>query len=154
MNFNEFLSHAKKVNGMPLDTLAKEVGTHTVLYPDTYMRVIEKALAPVECSEGIRWDFFSASLNEGMALYMAVVIATSPWCLKLLGDLSQVKDDADKGFCLAVLNGLDTDEKFYKYFDFEGYWHSNGGDTITTSYGVYMLNMKEITIRIRELVAC
>lgn len=28
MNFNEFLTHAKKVNGMPLDTLAKEVGAH------------------------------------------------------------------------------------------------------------------------------
>lgn len=154
MNFNEFLAHAKKVNGMSLDTLAKEVGSHMVLYPESGMKVIEKALAPIESPEGIRWDFLSASLNEGMALYMAVVVATSPWCLRLLGDLSQVKDDADKGFCLAVLNGLDSDEEFYKYFDFEEYWNNNGGDTITTSYGVYMLNMKEITLRIKELVSC
>ena len=28
MNFNEFLAYAKKVNGVPLDTLAKEVGAH------------------------------------------------------------------------------------------------------------------------------
>lgn len=68
MNFNEFLSHAKKINGMPLDTLAKEVGTHMVLYPETYMKVIEKALALIESPEVIRWDFLSASLNEGMAL--------------------------------------------------------------------------------------
>lgn len=154
MNFNEFLAHAKKVNGMPLDTLAKEVGAHMVLHPYTCMRVIERALAPIESPEVIRWDFLSASLKEGMALYMAVVVSTSPWCLKLLGDLSQVKDEADKGFCLAVLNGLDTDEKFYKYFDFEGYWKNNGCDTITTGYGVYMLNMKEITLRIKELVSC
>lgn len=153
MNFNEFLSNAKKINGMPLDTLAKEVGAHMVLYPETCMKVIEKALAPIESPEVIRWDFLSASLNEGMALDMAVVVATSPWCLKLLGDLSQVKDDADKGFCLAVLNGLDADEEFYKYFDFEEYWNNNGGDTITTSYGVYMLNMKEITLRIKELAS-
>lgn len=154
MNFTKFLTYAKKIDGMPLDILAKEVGAHMVLYPETRMRVIEKALAPVESFEGIRWDFLSASLNEGMELYKAVVIATSPWCLKLLGDLSQVKDDADKGFCLAVLNGLDTDEKFYKYFDFEGYWNKNGCDTITTSYGVYMINKKELTLRIKELVSC
>lgn len=153
MNFNEFLTHAKKVNGMPLDTLAKEVGAHMVLYPETGMKVIEKALKPFESPEDIRWDFISACLNEGKALDMAVVVATSPWCLKLLGDLSQVKDDADKGFCLAVLNGLDIDNKFYKYFDFEGYWHKNGCDTITTSYGVYMVNTRELAHWIKELAS-
>lgn len=40
MNFNEFLANAKKVNGMPLDTLAKEVGAHMVLYPESGMKVI------------------------------------------------------------------------------------------------------------------
>lgn len=40
MNFNEFLAHAKKVNGVPLDTLAKEVGAHMVLYPETDMKVV------------------------------------------------------------------------------------------------------------------
>jgi hypothetical protein len=154
MNFNEFLAHAKKVDCLNLSTLAEEVGSHMVLHPDTCMRVIEKALAPVECPEDIRWDFLSASLNEGDALDMAVVVATSPWCLKLLGTLDEVKDDSGKGFCLAILNGLDVEEKFYNYFDFEDYWHKNGGDTITTSYGVYMLNMKEITLRIKELVSC
>lgn len=154
MNFNEFISHAKKVDGLNLSTLAEEVGSHMVLHPDTCMRVIEKALAPVEWPEDIRWDFLSASLNESMTLYMAVVVATSPWCVKLLGNHDQAKDDSGKGFCLAVLNGLDTDEKFYKYFDFEEYWHNNGGDTITTSYGVYMINMKEITLRIKELLSC
>jgi hypothetical protein len=153
MNFNEFLAHAKKVNGMPLDTLAKEVGAHMVLYPETCMKVIEKALKPIESPEDIRWDFLSASLNEDMALDVSVVVATSPWCLKLLGDLSQVKDDADKGFCLAVLNGLDMDSKFNEYFDFEKYWHRNGGDTITTSYGVYMVDMRELTRCIKELAA-
>lgn len=154
MNFNEFLTHAKKVDGLNLSTLAEEVGSHMVLHPDTCMRVIEKALAPVEWPEDIRWDFLSASLNESMTLYMAVVVATSPWCAKLLGNHDQAKDDADKGFCLAVLNGLDIDDKFREYFDFEGYWHKNGCDTITTSYGVYMLNMKEITLRIKELLSC
>lgn len=99
MGFNTFLAHAKKVNGMPLDTLAKEVGAHMVLYPETGMKVIEKALALIECPEGIRWDFLSASLNEGVALDMAVVVSTSPWCLKLLGDLSQVKEDMDCNRC-------------------------------------------------------
>lgn len=154
MNFNEFLAAAKKVDGLNLSTLAEEVGSHMVLHPDTCMRVIEKALAPVEWPEDIRWDFLSASLNEGMALDVAVVVATSPWCVKLLGNHDQAKDDADKGFCLAVLNGLDMDPKFNEYFDFEKYWHRNGVYTITTSYGVYMLNMKEITLRIKELVSC
>lgn len=154
MNFNEFLAAAKKVDGLNLSTLAEEVGSHMVLYPDTCMRVIEKALAPVEWPEDIRWDFLSASLNEGMALDVAVVVATSPWCVKLLGNHEEARDDADKGFYLAVLNGLDIDDKFREYFDFEGYWHKNGGDTITTSYGVYMLNMKEITLRIKELLSC
>lgn len=155
MNFNEFLAHAKKVNGMPLDTLAKEVGAHMVLYPETCMKVIEKALKPFESPEDIRWDFLSACLNEneGFALDIAVVVATSPWCLKLLGNLDEVKDDADKGFCLAVLNGLDIDDKFREYFDFEGYWHKNGCDTITTSYGVYMVDTRAITHWIKELAA-
>lgn len=153
MNFTEFLTHAKKVDGLNLSTLAEEVGSHMVLYPDTCMRVIEKALAPVEWPEGIRWDFLSASLNEGMALDVAVVVATSPWCVKLLGDHDQAKDDADKGFCLAVLNGLDMDPKFNEYFDFEKYWHRNGVDTITTSYGVYMVDMRELTRWIKELAA-
>lgn len=48
MNFNEFLAHAKKRNGVPLDTLAKEVGAHMVLYPESGLKVIEKALAPIE----------------------------------------------------------------------------------------------------------
>lgn len=153
MNFTKFLTYAKKIDGMPLDTLANEVGAHMVLYPETRIRVIEKALALVESFEGIRWDFLSASLNEGMELYKAVVIATSPWCLKLLGNLDEVKDDADKGFCLAVLNGLDIDDKFREYFDFEGYWHKNGGDTITTSYGVYMVDKRAIAHWIEELAA-
>ena len=153
MNFNEFLAHAKKVNGMPLDTLAKEVGAHMVLYPETCMKVVEKALAPIESPEVIRWDLLSTCLNKGDALDMAVVVATSPWCLKLLGNLDEVKDDADKGFCLAVLNGLDIDYKFREYFDFEGYWHKNGVDTITTSYGVYMVDMRKLTRWIKELAA-
>lgn len=151
MDFNEFLAHAKKRNGVPLDTLAKEVGAHMVLYPEFGLKVIEKALAPIESPEVIRWDFLSACLNEGFALDMAVVIATSPWCIKLLGNHDDVKDDSDKGFCLAILNGLDVEEKFYNYFDFEGYWHSNGGDTITTSYGVYMIDTRAIAHRIEEL---
>lgn len=80
---------------------------------------------------------------------MTVVITTSPWCTKLLGNLDEVKDDSDKGFCLAILNGLDVEEKF----DFEGYWHSNGGDTITTSYGVYMVDTGAIAHLIEELAA-
>lgn len=153
MNFNEFLAHAKKVNGMPLDTLAKEVGANMVLYPESRLKVIEKSLAPIESPEVIRWDLLSACLNEGDALDMAVVVATSPWCLKLLGNLEEVKDDADKGFCLAVLNGLDIDGKFREYFDFEEYWHKNGGDTITTSYGVYMVNTRELAYWLKELAA-
>ena len=153
MNFNEFLVNAKKANGMPLDTLAKEVGAHMVLYPETGLKVIEKALALIESPEDIRWDFLSVCLNGGMTLDMAVVIATSPWCLKLLGKLDEVKDDADKGFCLAVLNGLDIDDKFREYFDFEEYWHKNGCDTITTSYGVYMVDTRAISHWIEELAA-
>lgn len=153
MNFNEFLSHAKKVNGMPLDTLAKEVGALMVLYPETCMKVIEKALKPIESPDVIHWDLLSACLNEGDVLDKALVIVASPWCLKLLGKLDEVKDDADKGFCLAVLNGLDIDDKFREYFDFEAYWHNNGGDTITTSYGVYMVDTKELAYWLKELAA-
>ena len=89
MNFNEFLAHAKKINGVPLDTLAKEVRAHMVLYPVSGLKVIEKALAPIESPEVIRWDLLSTCLNEGDALDTAVVIATSPWCLKLLGKLDE-----------------------------------------------------------------
>lgn len=153
MNFSEFLAAAKKVNEMPLDTLAKEVGAHMVLYPESGMKAIEKALALTESPEDIRWDFLSASLNEGFALNMAVVIATSPWCIKLLGHHDEVRDDADKGFCLAVLNGLDIDDKFREYFDFEDYWHNNGGETITTSYGVYMVDTKGLAYWLKELAA-
>ena len=153
MNFNEFLAHAKKVNGMPLDTLSKEVGAHMVLYPESGMKAIAKALALIESPEDIRWDFLSACLNEGFALDMAIVIATSPWCIKLLGHHDEVKDDSGKGFCLAILNGLDVEEKFYNYFDFEGYWHSNGGDTLTTPYGVYMVDTRAIAHWIEELAA-
>lgn len=153
MNFNEFLTHAKKVNGMPLDTLAKEVGSHMVLYPETCMKAIEKALALIESPEDIRWDFLSACLNEGFALDKAVVIAASPWFIKLLGHHDEAKNDADKGFCLAVLNGLDIDYKFKKYFDFEKYWNDNGGDTITTSYGVYMVDTRAVAHWIEELAA-
>ena len=153
MNFNEFLAHAKKRNGVPLDTLAKEVGAHMVLYPESGMKVIEKALAITESPEDIRWDFLSASLNEGFALDMAVVIATSPWCIKLLGHHDEVKDDADKGFCLAVLNGLDIDDKFREYFDFEEYWNDNVCGTLTTSYGVYMVDTRAIAHWIEELAA-
>lgn len=153
MNFNEFLAHAKKVNGMPLDTLAKEVGDHMVLYPESGMKAIEKALAIIESPEDIHWDFLSACLNEGFALDMAVVIATSPWCIKLLGHNDEVKDDADKGFCLAVLNGLDIDDKFREYFDFEEYWNDNKCDTLTMPYGVYMVDTIAIVHWIEELAA-
>jgi hypothetical protein len=51
-----------------------------------------------------------------MALDMAVVIATNPGCLKLLGRLPEIRDDADKGY---DLNGLDIDKLFLKFFDFE-----------------------------------
>lgn len=153
MNFNECLAHAKKRNDVPLDTLAKEVGAHMVLYPESGLKVIEKALAPIESPEVIRWDLLSTCLNEGDALDMAVVIATSPWCLKLLGKLDEVKDDADKGFCLAVLNGLDIDYKFKKYFDFEEYWNDNVCDTLTTPYGVYMVDTRAIAHWLKELAA-
>lgn len=153
MNFNEFLAHAKKRNGVPLDTLAKEVGAHMVLYPESGMKAIAKSLAPIESPDDIRWDFLSASLNEGFALDMAIVIATSPWCIKLLGHHDEAKDDADKGFCLAVLNGLDIDDKFREYFDFEEYWHDKGGETITTSYGVYMVDTKGLAYWLKELAA-
>ena len=153
MNFNEFLDNAKKRNGVPLDTLAKEVGAHMVLYPKSGMKTIEKALALIESPEDIRWGFLSACLNEGFALDMSVIIATSPWCIKLLGHPDEVKDDADKGFCLAVLNGLDIDDKFREYFDFEKYWSDNVCDTITTSYGVYMVDTRAIAHWIEELAA-
>lgn len=153
MNFNEFLTHAKKVNGMPLDTLAKEVGAHMVLYPESGMKAIEKALALVECPEDIRWDFLSACLNEDFALDTAVVVATSPWCIKLLGHHDEVKDDSDKGFCLAVLNGLDIDYKFREYFDFEKYWNDSMCGTITTPCGVYMVDTRAIAHWIKELAA-
>lgn len=152
MNFNEFLAHAKKqCNGVPLDTLAKEVGAHMVLYPESGLKVIEKALALIKSPKDIRWDFLSACLNDGFALDMAVVIATSPWCTKLLGLHDEAKNDADKGFCLAVLNGLDIDYKFRKYFDFEKYWNDNVCDTFTTPYGVYMVDTIAITHWIEEL---
>lgn len=154
MNFNEFLTHAKKVNGMPLDTLAKEVGAHMVLYPESGMKVIEKALTPIESPEVIRWDLLSTCLNEGKALDMAVVIATNPGCLKLLGRLPEIRDDADKGYGLAVRNGLDIDELCLKFFDFEEYWKENGGDTITTLYGVYMIDTKELSKKYKELASC
>lgn len=153
MNFNEFLVAAKKRNGVPLDTLAKEVGAHMVLYPESGMKAIAKSLAPIESPDDIRWDFLSASLNEGFALDMAIVIATSPWCIKLLGHHGEAKDDADKGFCLAVLNGLDIDDKFREYFDFEEYWNDNVCDTLTTPYGVYMVDTRAIAHRIEGLAA-
>ena len=154
MNFNEFLAHAKKHNDVPLDRLAKEVGAHMVLYPETCMKVIEKALEPVYVPDGFRWCFLGACLNEGMALDMAVVIATNPGCLKLLGRLPEIRDDADKGYGLAVRNGLDIDELFLKFFDFEEYWRENGGETITTLYGVYMIDTKEISKKYKELASC
>lgn len=154
MNFTEFLTRAKKVGCLNLDTLAEEVGSLMVLYPETCMKTIEKVLALVEIPEDIRWDFFSAALNEGFDLDMAVVIATSPFCIKLLGHHYEVKDDADKGFYLAVLNGLNIDDRFKKYFDFEEYWVDSECGTITTSYGVYVVDTRAITRWIKELVAC
>lgn len=154
MNFTEFLTLAKKVECLNLSTLAEEVGNLMVLYPETCMRVVDKVLALVEIPEDIRWDFFSAALNEGFDLDMAVVIATSPFCVKLLGHHYEVKDDADKGFYLAVLNGLNIDDKFKEYFDFEAYWNDSECDTITTSYGVYVVDTRAITRWIKELVAC
>lgn len=95
----------------------------------------------------------STDLKDTVELLRGVVISTSPWCLKLLGNLDEVKDDADKGFCLAVLNGLDIDDKFREYFDFEAYWNDKGGDTITTSYGVYMVDVKGLAYWLKELAA-
>lgn len=54
---------------------------------------------------------------------------------------------------LAELNGLDIDDKFREYFDFEDYWHNNGGETITTSYGVYMVDTKGLAYWLKELAA-
>lgn len=54
---------------------------------------------------------------------------------------------------LAVLNGLDIDDKFREYFDFEDYWHNNGGETITTNYGVYMVDTKGLAYWLKELAA-
>jgi hypothetical protein len=54
---------------------------------------------------------------------------------------------------LAVLNGLDIDDKFREYFDFEEYWHDKGGETITTSYGVYMVDTKGLAYWLKELAA-
>lgn len=52
-----------------------------------------------------------------------------------------------------MLNGLDIDDKFREYFDFEDYWHNNGGETITTSYGVYMVDTKGLAYWLKELAA-
>lgn len=43
--------------------------------------------------------------------------------------------------------------EFLKFFDFEEYWRENGGDMITTSYGVYMVNTKELAYWLKELAA-
>lgn len=52
-----------------------------------------------------------------------------------------------------VLNGLDIDDKFREYFDFEDYWHNNGGETITTNYGMYMVDTKGLAYWLKELAA-
>lgn len=153
MNFNEFLVHAKKINGMPLDTLAEEVGSLMVIRTDMCMRVIEKVLSLVEIPEDIRWDFFKAALNEGFDLDMSVIIATCPFCTKLLGHHYEVNTDADKGLYLAALNGINIDDELIEYFDFESYWVDSECDTITTPYGVYMVDTRAITRFIKELVA-
>jgi hypothetical protein len=50
MKFNEFLAHAKKRNGVPLDTLAKEVGAHMVLYPEADIAALKaKGIPAVQC---------------------------------------------------------------------------------------------------------
>ena len=54
---------------------------------------------------------------------------------------------------LAEFNGLDIDDKFREYFDFEEYWHDKGGETITTSYGVYMVDTKGLAYWLKELAA-
>lgn len=115
---------------------------------------LTSSLFPLAISPVISDGSLSATVESVFSTTTrTVVVATSPWCLKLLGNLDEVKDDADKGFCLAVLNGLDIDYKFREYFDFEGYWHKNGCDTITTSYGVYMVNMRELAHWIKELAS-
>lgn len=153
MNFTEFLNRAKKVGCLNLETLAKEVGAYMVLHPETSMRTVEKVLALVEIPEDIRWDFFRAALNEGFDLDMSIIIATCPFCTKLLGHHYEVNTDEDKGFYLASLNGLKLDDEFIEYFDFERYWEDSQCDTITTPYGVYMVDTQAITRFIKELVA-
>lgn len=153
MNFTEFLTHAKKVGCLNLETLAKEVGAHMVMHPETSMRVIEKVLALVEIPEDIRWDFFRAALNEGFDLGMAIIIATCPFCTKLLGHPYEINTDADKGLYLAALNGINIDDELIEYFDFESYWEDSECETITTPYGVYMVDTRAITRFIKELVA-
>lgn len=151
MNFTEFLENARKAYGVSLGTLSKAVGASMVLYPKTHLRVIQGALAPVNGPEGVRWIILSACLEDGMTLPRAIIAATTSNCFKLLGSTDEVKDDADKGFCLAVRNGLNTDAAFYKYFDFKKYWEENGDDTITTQLGVYLVNSEEISKRFTEL---
>lgn len=153
MNFNEFLNHAKRVNGMPIDTLAEEVGSLMVIRTDICMRVIEKVLSLVEIPEDIRWDFFRAALNEGFDLDMSIIIATCPFCTKLLGHHYEVNTDEDKGYYLAILNGLNVNDKFVEYFNFENYWDDSQCDTITTPYGVYMVDTQAVSRWIKELVA-
>lgn len=153
MNFTEFLSNAKKVECLNLDNLAEEVGSLMVIRDDMCMKTIEKVLALVESKEDIRWDFFKASLNEGFDLDMAIIIATCPFCTKLLGHHYEVNTDADKGFYLASLNGINIDDELIEYFDFESYWEDSECETITTPYGVYMVDTKAITRFIKEIVA-
>lgn len=52
-----------------------------------------------------------------------------------------------------VEQDVDTVDKFREYFDFEDYWHNNGGETITTSYGVYMVDTKGLAYWLKELAA-
>lgn len=144
MNFNEFITFARKSHEVSLDLLAKEVGDTLVKYP-THSAVIEKVLAPIESPEVIRWDILSSCLTGGWSLHVAVVVATHPSeCLELLGSVSEVMDTADKGFALAVRNGLDIDDRFYKYFNFEEYWHENGGSVMEHAGYVYLVNIEEI----------
>lgn len=151
MNFTEFLENARKAYGVSLGTLSKAVGDSMVLYPKAHLRVIQGALAPVNGPEGVRWIILSACLEDGMTLPRAIIAATSPGCIKLLGSTNEIVDDADKGFALAVHDGLDANPKFYDYFDFKKYWEKNGGDTITTQLGVYLVNSEEISKRFTEL---
>lgn len=55
---------------------------------------------------------------------------------------------------VAVRNGLDIDELFLKFFDFEEYWRENGGETLTTPYGVYMIDTKELSKKYKDLANC